>query len=166
MHALALVLVCLIGRAILAPSAPPVHQHTQARVVILDEHVREVLRRDWDAHAHDPVILERAYCVTFREDVWYTPDFVYRVTDIAPADSVEGQTPHSIRSFYCSPEPNVTSLHLHPPQSCLSDTQCVDGGSLAWQCMASDVDRASLRRTGKPFALILCDRNAVISFYP
>ena len=141
-------------------------ERREPRVVVLDEHVRNVLAADWDGHAGDPVILERAYCVTFRRDVWYTPDWVWRVTEIQPADSVEGQTPHSIRSFYCSPAENVTTLHLHPAQTCLSDTDCVNGGALAWQCMPSDVDRASLRRSGKPFALILCDRNAVVSYEP
>jgi hypothetical protein len=169
MHVLALVFVFLLARVTLTPPLDPPRfraSHATPRVVVLDEHVRNVLAADWDRHASDPVILERAYCVTFRKDVWYTPDWVWRVTEIQPADSVVGQTPHSIQSFYCSPAVNVTSLHLHPPQTCLTDTDCVNGGTLAWQCEPSDVDRASLRMTGKPFALILCDRNAVVSYEP
>lgn len=165
--AIALVILLVHARLLSAPEPPMLHdQGPDDRLVILDDHVRAVLAKDWDAHAHDPVILERAYCLTFRRDVWYVASWVWRVTDIAPADSVEGQTPHSIRSFYCSEAPNVTSGHLHPSQTCLSDTDCVDGGSLAFQCFPSDVDRATLRRTGKPFALIVCDRNAVVPYYP
>lgn len=171
MKALALIVVALVGRFLLAgaPEPQPPMLHTQGpdeRIVILDDHVREVLAHDWDQHAHDRVILERAYCVTFRRDVWYVASWIWRVTDIQPADSVEGQTPHSIQSFYCSEAPNVTTAHLHPDQSCITDTDCVHGGTLAYQCFPSDVDRASLRRSGKPFALLQCDRNAIISFGP
>lgn len=166
MHALALVLVFVLAR-IAIPTAPeptplPPHQ----RYVILDQHVKNVLAADWDAHANDPAEVERAYCITFQQDVWISAEWVWRVTEIAPATDLTDVTPHSV-TFRCPfDQPNVTSAHLHPLASCISDTDCVKGGSLSGQCFASDTDRESLRRLGKPFALVICDRNTAIAYYP
>lgn len=173
MKALALALVILLVHAVVSP-APVLRSQTETtpgyspvpRYVVLDQHVRNVLTADWDAHAKDSAILERAYCVTFQKDVWVIGEWVWRAVEIRVADSVEGQTPHSIESFSCGEGKNVTTLHLHPAQTCISDTECANGGTLAWQCMPSDVDEQSLRRSGRPFALIQCDRNAVIAYWP
>lgn len=142
----------------------PVSRHavipTGPRYVILDQHVKDVLASDWRAHANDPAILERAYCVEYRKDVWVIPEFVWRGISIRPADHVMGQTPTSILALSCNPGEAV--LHVHPPQSCISDTECVPGGSLADQCFPSLTDRQSLNRSTEAWAAVQCDEHAVV----
>ena len=160
---LGVVLVVLFGAVLRgAPDPVPLPHGPAPRFVVLDQHVKNVLAADWDAHARDPAILERAYCLTYQKDVWVVPgEFVYRVTEIAPADSVEGAEPHRIAHFSCPTGPGQTIAHVHPNQSCISATECVPGGWLGGQCYPSDVDRAVLQRMGSPFALIVCSRDVV-----
>ena len=162
MQALALVLVFVLGRIALAPESPV----QQPRYLILDQHVRNVLAADWDAHAKDTAEVERAYCITFQQDVWITAEWVWRVTEISPATDLEDVTPHSV-TFRCPfDQPNVTGLHVHPFASCISDTDCVKGGSLSAQCFPSPTDRQSLVALHKPFIVIQCGRDAWVPVYP
>lgn len=130
------------------------------RLVILDQHVKDVLARDWRAHAHDPAILERAYCVEYRKDMWVIAEYVWRGISIRPADDVTGQTPDGIGTLSCKPGEAV--IHTHPAQSCISDTDCVPGGELADQCFPSDTDRRSLNRSTEAWAGVQCDEHAVV----
>lgn len=133
------------------------------RYAIMDDYVRAFLATEWDTHAHDPVISERAYCVRWQRDFWAREE-VWRVTQIQPATDVTAGA--SWVAFTCPSEPDVTSLHVHPAQTCASDSDCWPGGVYGYQCMPSDLDVHSLTMSGAPFALLQCDRNAVITYLP
>lgn len=134
------------------------------RFVVVDDYVREILRRDWDAHVHDAVKLERAYCLGWQYDIW-AHEKAYRVTQIMPADSADA-TPSSI-SFVCPPNWVMlrSEVHIHPAQTCING-ECWDGGPYAWQCLPSDADRAWLNRLSEPFGIVQCDRNALVFYFP
>lgn len=157
-----LVLCCLFGtRPTIAAAQGPLPP--APRYVILDQQVRDTLAADWDAHLADPAILERAYCLTYQRDVWVIPEWIWRVTKVRPADEVKGATPSGIATFRC--QPGETTAHVHPAQTCLSDSDCINGGALAYQCFPSPIDLDFLQRSGQPFALVICDRNAYVPYW-
>lgn len=144
------------ARHVVPPSSP------DPRYVIWDQHARDVIVADWDRHATDPVILERAYCLSYRKDVWVVDEWVWRVTDAVPAHTF-GATPSSI-VYEC--EAGQVSAHVHPDATCVSNAECVHGGTLAFQCFPSETDERTRAASGWPFAVIICDRNAYRAFGP
>lgn len=134
------------------------------RFAIMDDWVREYLSAEWDVHAQDSVILERGYCLTYQLDFW-AGELAYRVTQISKGDSVEADA-NGI-SFTCPKGKNKASLHVHPPQTCESDTgPCWNGGSYSFQCFASEQDQRVLAWLKQPFGMVQCDRSAVIGYFP
>lgn len=148
-------------------SASPTHCQTASdsiQYVIMDDYVRDFLIADWDAHAADPMILERAYCLSYQRDFW-ADGRAYRITQIAKAETVRA-TNSSIQ-YICPTGAGHADLHVHPPQTCAGETgPCWAGGPYAYQCLASAQDQYTLEHFGQPFAMIQCSREAVITFWP
>jgi hypothetical protein len=163
-----LLVVALLGLArLLVPVAAPadgtaVYIQHPPRFVVVDDYIRDFIAADWDAHEHDAIPLERAYCLRWQLDE-FAGEFAYRVTQISLPDSIHA-TPSSI-SFSCPKGPNTATAHAHPSTTCVSDTECIRGGSYARQCFASDQDYRFLTYTGEPFGLVVCDRFALVPFY-
>jgi hypothetical protein len=155
----------------LALLATPVASHCQVappvdsvQYAIMDDYVREYLIADWDKHAKDPIILERAYCLKYQLDFW-ADGLAFRVTQIEPA-TVFVATNASIE-YSCPPGPNRAELHVHPPQTCAGpDGPCWAGGPYAYQCLASGGDKQTLVHYKEKFGMIQCSREAVVTFWP
>lgn len=135
---------------------------TGPRFVIMDDYIREYLAQEWDKHLTDTLKLERGYCLRWQYDIW-AHEKAYRITQIAPADSVDAQ-PSSI-SFFCLPGKNVAEIHIHPAQSCING-KCWDGGPYAWQCAPSDMDREYLVWANQPFGMVQCTREGSVFYFP
>lgn len=137
---------------------PPV-----APLVVIDPWVRDLLASVWD-DTH-PAQVERAYCVAYVvTHLDGAP--VYRVWAIAPALAVIADPYHV--SARCPAGASVAFLHVHTPTTCTTSalTSCVLGGSDAWECAPSETDRLELLRDGDAFALLQCDRHAILAYYP
>jgi hypothetical protein len=135
---------------------------TPAHAIVADS-VREYLAREWDANAANRFQSERAYCVgykTFRSNTYGTWLFV--VLSARPADvNASGQ-----RFVIFKPcRPGEAAIHTHTNTTCTSDTECEIGGVEAYNCEESDLDRATLVRSGMPFAGTQCDRFAISFHY-
>jgi hypothetical protein len=139
--------------------------------VVMDQ-ARNALAAVWTDDVHQ---VERAYCVTH----WWaavraprtrvdpadsTTDTVFRVMAIEPGDQTEA-TPNSA-AFSCpAGEPE---LHTHPPATCYADRQdqCYQGGPDAYSCQPSREDVQTLLARGDAFAIVQCDRDAFVFYYP
>jgi len=135
------------------------------RFATLDDYVRDILAREWDAHVNDKVQLERGFCLGWQLD-FFGNELAYRITEIARPDSVTAR-PSGI-TFTCRGKfRRMAMLHVHPYSSCLTETgPCFEAGVYAGQCMASDQDVAYLEYTGDPFAAVQCDRRAILFYFP
>lgn len=145
-----------------AVAAFPLSAQTPAHVIVVQD-VRDYLAREWDAHATNPYAHERAYCVgvkPFHHVV--TGNHLFLITDIAPA-SVSESSARRIVFKGCGL--GRTSIHVHTPATCTSDTTCVLGGYGAWICNPSDEDRAGLKRSGLAFAGLQCSREALVFYF-
>lgn len=134
--------------------------------VYLSAHLRLQLNVAWDdRNAQQP---ERGYCLVMQrgvvrgDSVWIAAE-AYRV--VPQADD-----PYSV-DVDCGP--NQTILHTHTPNTCEQDSTgtallqtCHMGGRDAYLCFPSGRDRALLAHDHFRFALIQCDRNAFIAYYP
>lgn len=159
--ALMLLASCVVGAPVFAqtPRAP--------RLVIMDDYIRTILAKDWDAHAGDKNKLERAYCLRWQYDIW-AGEKAYRVTQIFAPDSVNAD--ESSIYFACPKEPDIAELHVHPPQTCAEDRitgvlDCWDGGPYAWQCLPSDADRDFVRYVKQPFGMVQCTREGTVFYF-
>lgn len=140
-------------------------QEIKPRFAIMDDYVRQILIADWDLHAKDTVLLERGYCLQYQLDFWAS-EIAYRVTQISRPDTVT-EVGSSYIAFSCPKGAGRAELHIHPPNSCLGpEGPCFPGGVYAYQCLASDADTRWLNRSGEPFGMIQCSREAVIAFWP
>jgi hypothetical protein len=136
------------------------------RFVIMDDYIRAILIRDWDAHANDTNILERGHCLGYQID-FFAGEPAYRVTEISEPDSVVA-TVASI-GFSCKGRypGHMAEMHSHPPTSCEGPRgPCFKGGAYAYQCAPSDQDIRWLNGTGDPFSIIQCSREATIFWFP
>lgn len=137
------------------------------RLVIMDDYIRAILIKDWDAHLHDKIKLERAYCLRWQYDIW-AGEKAYRVTQIFAPDSVDADE-HSIY-FVCPKDADIAELHVHPQQTCVEDRitgalDCWDGGPYAWQCLPSDDDRERTKWLDHPFDYVQCTREGVVFYF-
>jgi hypothetical protein len=153
---LTLILSAQTVRSQNAPSIP-------VQITWIAPEVREYLAKRWTDSLGQ---VERAYCVRFGS--YYNPYAINsterRVTDIWEAQ-VSGATYNSITSIKCLQQPDITVLHVHPPQSYLMDGTLIQGGMEAYECTPSGVDYQSMLSGGFEFWLIQCDRNAITPFY-
>jgi hypothetical protein len=136
--------------------------------VVMDQ-ARNALAAVWTEDIHQ---VERAYCVTQwwaatrapRHTSDSTTDTVFRVLAIEPGEQTDA-TPNSA-TFTCPPgEPE---LHTHPPATCYADRQdqCYQGGTDAYSCQPSREDVRTLLSRRDAFAIVQCDRNAFVFYYP
>jgi hypothetical protein len=147
-----------------APSESAVQPLTP-RFVVLEDAVHEWLASDWDAHVREWPMIERGRCVQYDVIVWGGGP-AFRVFNIGRPVVERGPMPGGV-TFACPKLPNIAGLHTHLPQSCdTAEGPCSPGGLYAHQCFPSDQDRANLRRSGDAFALIQCDRYAVVAYWP
>jgi hypothetical protein len=154
-------------------SAPALHAQQVMRYGVVMDEARNELAAVWTEDIHQ---VERAYCVTH----WWaavraprrgadrapdsTTDTVFRVLAIEPGDQTDA-TPNSA-TFTCpAGEPE---LHTHPPATCYADRQdqCYKGGTDAYSCQPSREDVQTLLERGDAFAIVQCDRNAFVFYYP
>lgn len=135
---------------------------TAPRFVIMDDYIREYLAKEWDKHLTDTLKLERGYCLRWQYDIW-AHEKAYRITQIAPADSVDAQS--SSISFVCPKGKDVAEIHIHPAQTCING-KCWDGGPYAWQCLPSDTDREYLVWANQPFGMVQCTREGSVFYFP
>jgi hypothetical protein len=154
----------------LVPAA--LHAQQVMRYGVLMDNARNALAAVWTEDIHQ---VERAYCVTH----WWaavraprprtdrtdsTTDTVFRVMAVEPGEETDA-TPNSA-SFACPVgEPE---LHTHPPATCYADRadQCYQGGPDAYSCQPSREDVHTLLVRGDAFAIVQCDRNAFVFYYP
>jgi hypothetical protein len=153
--------------------APALHAQQVMRYGVVMDDARNELAAVWTEDIHQ---VERAYCVTH----WWaavrsprgladrtsdgTTDTVFRVLAIEPGDQTDA-TPNSA-TFSCpAGEPE---LHTHPPATCYADRQdqCYKGGTDAYSCQPSREDVHTLLERGDAFAIVQCDRNAFVFYYP
>lgn len=141
-----------------APETPAV----LPRFVILDDYIRVILSKDWDAHAKDVPLLERGYCIKYQLDFW-ADEIAYRVTQISKPKTEDADV-FSI-DFLC--EPGDAEIHVHPPQTCYDAAgPCWSGGPYAYQCLPSDSDRRYLIAVKQTFGMVQCSREAVVFYFP
>lgn len=144
------------------------------RYGVVMDNARNAMAATWTEDIHQ---VERVYCVTR----WWAAvprarhtaadsadgreaDTVFRVLQVQSLDSVDA-TPNSA-SFVCpTGEPE---LHTHPPATCYEDRmdQCYAGGPDAYSCQPSRADVQTLKSRGDEFAIVQCDRNAFVFYYP
>lgn len=137
-------------------------------VIMVDTSVRNRLAEEWEPtnrYQH-----ERGYCVTYSEDyvfTWTGPVIVYTLRSVTRARE-ENTTPNSIGRMACptTPVPWVF-LHVHPPTQCLTgdERDCEVGGPYAYQCFPSNTDMRTLNRSAMPFAVVQCDRSALVPYW-
>jgi hypothetical protein len=134
------------------------------RFVVMDDYVREYLAKEWDKNQTLP-LHERGYCLRFQLDFW-ADEVAYRVTQISEPDNSDAST-HDI-DFTCPKKLGevIAEVHIHPAQTCASETQCWPGGIYGYQCLPSDADRRYLKFAGQPFGMVQCDRKAVVFYFP
>jgi hypothetical protein len=160
-------LAWFIGFCILIlPALTKLGAQQPIRYVVMDDYIRDILARDWDAHAADWPQYERGYCLGYQLD-FYAGEVAYRVTQIAAPDSVKASVGGI--SFSCTGKfsGHLAEMHTHPPTSCASiHGPCFKGGAYAYQCEPSDQDRRWLNTTPFPFSMIQCSREATISWMP
>jgi hypothetical protein len=170
-------LTVFVAVASLAPALPAQTMHYG---VVMDR-LRDGLADRWSEDLHQ---VERAYCVT----QWWAAvstrrapvaadtgagraasddagvDTVFRVLEVRPADATEA-TPNGA-TFACPT--GQPELHTHPPATCYADRQdqCYHGGTDAYSCQPSREDVRTLRQRGDEFAIVQCDRNAFVFYYP
>lgn len=112
---------------------------------------------------------ERGFCVAYTSYKRNDDRMVYAVGEIYPA-IMEFATPYSA-SFKCPNSPSVAKMHTHPPATCRmapgeNRLDCTPGGPDAYICAPSPQDQALLDQSGDPFAIVQCDQNALIVYYP
>lgn len=132
------------------------------RFVVVDDYIRDELAADWDAHANDPIKMERAYCLGWQYDIWAS-EVAYRVTQIMPATKIKASVDEIY--FECPKGTRVAEIHIHPNQTCV-DGVCWDGGPYSHQCLPSDADRAYLNWAKQPFGMVQCSRDATVFYFP
>jgi hypothetical protein len=152
-----------------APAAAqngPLH----GRFGVVEDDVRAKLRADWEQQTTQSS--ERAYCGLYTREATTLGFTAYRV--YAALDAMQapvGNDPYT-SNFFCPKQANVILIHTHTPTSCsrvngaLDLSTCHWGGYDAWQCEASTLDMETLVRSGKPFGVLQCDRNALVFYYP
>jgi len=173
MRTVILALLGLLTLSCAAPSCAQAPLTARAVVVVprevpvyITDRVRLQMNLAWDTR--NPQQPERAYCVVtrlgvVRGDSVYIAVAAYR---IVPA----GDDPYWV-DVDCGPEQTI--LHTHTPTTCDHDATgatlyqtCIVGGSDAYLCMPSNQDQALINHVRMAFALIQCDRNAFIAYYP
>lgn len=147
-----------------APAAKPQASPVTMNVVIIDDAVRTKLAKAWDKSARNPFQVERGYCARW-DTMPFAGETVYRVYAADTPDVVGAASTDSI-VVGCAAKPNVVLLHIHTPATCVSETECVLGGSDAYECFPSRFDQAALDKSTDAFALIQCDRKAVVFYFP
>ena len=144
------------------------------RYGVVMDNARNAMAGSWTEDIHQ---VERVYCVTR----WWAAvprarpvaadsadgraaDTVFRVLQVQALDSVEA-TPNGA-TFVCPA--GQPELHTHPPATCYEDRadQCYAGGPDAYSCQPSRADVRTLRDRGDEFAIVQCDRNAFVFYYP
>lgn len=168
MRALASLVLCAIALTATTPAPlggepPEVEYAGPVRFAVLDDHVRQRLAADWVRADTAAVPIERAYCLRWQKDVW-AGEAAYRVTAIAAPDSVLEAGVDFI-AFTCPTDADVATLHIHPPTTCIGGA-CWKGGPYAYQCLPSDQDYVALRWRRDAFAMVQCDRHAVVAYFP
>lgn len=137
------------------PSTPAPHY------VIVDDSVRAMLAQRWDdVHADQH---ERAYCLAFVvQQAWDVT--VYRVWAASPAQVISSRTTGI--TYRCPVGVPLATAHTHPPATCEIASDCHLGGVDAHECFPSLLDEWMLRMSGQPFALVQCDRWALVPYFP
>lgn len=134
-------------------------------ILLVDDVVRNRLAEEW--HPDNRYQHERGYCATFTTEFrwsWDGPIVFYTLTSIRRAEE-SGTSPNGIMRIKCPDQPDIAQLHTHLSSQCITaddGASCVIGGKWANQCFESPPDRRSLERSKKPFALIQCDRLAIV----
>jgi hypothetical protein len=141
--------------------ASPLSAQTPAHTIVTDS-VRQFLVSEWDRVSGNAYQDERAYCVGYKvynHKEWGT--WLFEITSIRPAEVTKaGQR----FVFYKPCGKTETVIHTHTNTTCVANL-CTLGGIEAWNCEESDIDKASLVRSGQPFAGVQCSREAVAFFY-
>ena len=159
----------LLGLSLFAPALSSSLNAQVMRYGVVMDGARNQLASVWTEDIHQ---VERAYCVTHwwaathapRDRADSTVDTVFRVLAVERGDQTDA-TPNSA-TFTCpAGEPE---LHTHPPATCYADRQdqCYAGGTDAYSCQPSREDVQTLRDRGDAFAIVQCDRNAFVFYYP
>lgn len=168
LNALLLGLPALVMAAIVVLAFSPAPARPQAArtpaYVFIDDVVRTKLAKDWDQHAKDPYQAERGYCVRY-DTAPFADDSAYHVFAIDTPAKTTSASPDAV-VYYCPAGPGYASLHVHTPTTCESETECVLGGSEAYECFPSRHDQKELDGSIDPFGLIQCDRKAVVFYFP
>jgi hypothetical protein len=104
---------------------------------------------------------ERGYCLTFQRDyVW--DEIGFRVTKVDRAKVIDS-TSYSL-TLDC---PKGTAImHVHPAQTIYVDGTREELGPDSYQCFPSGQDVRSLTVLGGVFAVVQCDRRALIVYWP
>ena len=138
-----------------------VEAQTSPHLVQFDNWVREYLAAEWDAHASDSVKFERGYCLTFQRDyVWGLPG--YRVTKVDRAKVIDS----TAYSIYFECPKGTESLHIHPAQTSYPDGSSEEMGPDSFECFPSGQDERALLASLDVFAVVQCDRRALIVYWP
>lgn len=138
-------------------------EHPQRHLIQYVNWVRDYIASEWDLHQGEAVQKERAYCMIFQDSfVW--GEYGYLVTAIAPADSVVATAGTS--TFSCPERADIVEMHVHPPQTVFPDGTVIPGGPDGYECLWSDNDMNRLVAVKRRFAVIQCDRHALIAHWP
>ena len=146
--------------------AAPMPVNPIYRQVAIPYGIKLQMAAAWDDT--DPRQVERAYCATYHVTAEWGIT-VYHVDSLTAPDLVWLSTPTAV-GFHCGP--GQAQAHVHTPTTCQSDmmtgvriSTCEVGGAGAYVCEPSPQDRRNLLHRGDPFALLICDRFAVMPYY-
>jgi hypothetical protein len=161
MKRLLLVLLALLPAYVRAQTIQP--------VIFFRQNVREYLARQWD----DTNLYqnERAYCGLYSKFTRDDGGVEYWVETVGPAlqDSAQkAQTTPLGINYSCPRSPYTVPIHIHPPATCEQWSEghwvCYADGAEAYACEPSDVDLAALAEFNAPFAVVQCDRHALVPY--
>lgn len=131
------------------------------RFVIMDDYIRAILIKDWDAHKFDKPLLERGYCLKYQLDFW-ADGITYRVTQISAGKHPDAD----VQSIAFDCEPGDAELHVHPAQTCFTaQGPCWAGGPYGYQCAPSDQDREYLVAAKQVFGMVQCTREGTVFYF-
>lgn len=137
-------------------------------IVVIHPEIRQYLALLWDERHADQN--ERGYCVAYVGHTLPDGRMGYVVNGIIPAHT-DHPSPIAV-NIGCPPVPDIAVLHVHTPTTCERAAngtltgKCELGGWEAYHCQPSPTDVASVVANKHPFALIQCDRNAIIPYFP
>lgn len=151
--------------------AIPARLCAQHAVVVATPPVRDTLAALWNED--DPNQIERAYCGVYSSRMIANNILLYVVGALIPIKQDSAQKAHTDQhgiSYTCPVSQFIITIHTHTPATCeewsTGHMRCYEGGIESYECFPSEIDEHTLMLSGAPFAIVQCDRHALVPYFP